>query len=455
MAVAMINEYEHWRQRAAREPTHAVSHFNWGWWAARNGRYEEAAAAYQRALTLNIAEPEEAMTNLAALYSDQLGRTDLATQWLERALEANANYYAAHFNRGHLAEQLGDRAGAVAGFERAAALRSEDGVALGRLLEATQTFANDDPRLERLRRLANGHEPDTLFSLASIEEQLGNYEAAWQSFNAANQADQRERPPWPEDAVQARYQSLMAQPLVPLRGDAGPVFIVGMFRTGSTLLEQMLAGHPDFTPLGESNFWPRQVRHTGGTMALPGRLQDADQAATLASAFEAHLSLLGVAGGRVTDKRPDNLYHLPLIAQCLPAARFVITERDWLDQLVSVFGTRLQPQNVYASDLHAIRTQLQSCVQLALLWATQSPGWVYRLRVESLLSGPEEQLAALLSWLGAEWHEACLQFHERDNAVRTASVWQVRQPLHSNRMGRWQHYERFLRPVLGDALDHI
>jgi len=455
MAVAMTNEYEHWRQRAAREPTHAVSHFNWGWWAARNGRYEEAAAAYEQALELNIAEPEEAMTNLAALYSDQLGRTDLATQWLERALAANANYYAAHFNRGHLAEQLGDRAGAVAGFERAAALRIEDGVPLGRLLEATQALANDDPRLERLRRLANGHEPDALFSLARIDEQLGNYEAAWQSFNAANQADQRERPPWPVDAVQARYQSLMAQPLVPLRGDGGPVFIVGMFRTGSTLLEQMLAGHPDFTPLGESNFWPRQVRHTGGTMALPGRLQDVDQAATLASAFEAHLSLLGVAGERVTDKRPDNLYHLPLIAQCLPAARFVITERDWRDTLVSVFGTRLHPQHGYASDLHAIRTQLQSCEELAKHWAAQSPDRVYRLRYESLLSGPEEQLTALLSWLGAEWHEACLQFHERDNAVRTASVWQVRQPLHRNRMGRWQRYERFLRPVLGNALDQI
>ena len=71
------------------------------------------------------------------------------------------------------------------------------------------------------------------------------------------------------------------------------------------------------------------------------------------------------------------------------------------------------------------------------------------------MSGPEEQLTALLSWLGAEWHEACLQFHERDNAVRTASVWQVRQPLHRNRMGRWQHYEPFLRSVLGDALDQI
>ena len=223
---------------------HAVSHFNWGWWAARNGRYEEAAHAYQQALTLDIVEPEEAMTNLAALYSDQLGRTDLAAQWLERALEANANYYAAHFNLGHLAEQLGDRAGAVAGFGRAAALRSEDGVPLGRLLEATEALSNDDPRLERLRRLANDGEPDSLFSLAHIEEQLGNYEAAWRRFTEANQADQRERPPWPEDAVRARYQSLLAQPLAPLRGDAGPVFIVGMFRTGSTLLEQMLAGHP-------------------------------------------------------------------------------------------------------------------------------------------------------------------------------------------------------------------
>ncbi|GIR14487.1 MAG: hypothetical protein CM15mP25_2420 [Gammaproteobacteria bacterium] len=138
----MTNEYEHWRQRAAREPTHAVSHFNWGWWAARNGRYEEAAAAYRRALTLNIAEPEEAMTNLAALYSDQLGRTDLATQWLERARSQCANYYAAHFNRGHLAEQLGDRAGAVAGFERAARCEARTG--------GPGTIARTRPRRSRM-----------------------------------------------------------------------------------------------------------------------------------------------------------------------------------------------------------------------------------------------------------------------------------------------------------------
>lgn len=454
LAAAMKNEYDHWRQRATREPTHAVAHFNWGWWAARTGRYEEAVDAYQLALRLRVPEPEEAMTNLAALYSDQLGRPDLAREWLDRAIHSKPDYYPAHFNLGHLAEQLGDRPAAMAGFEQAALLRANDPTTLGRLLETLPDPGTDDSRLKKLRHLAGDGEPDSLFSLARVEEHLGRYEAAWSAFAAANEADRRQWPTWPEDTIRERYRVLREHPLTPLAGADGPVFIVGMFRTGSTLLEQMLAGHPDFMPLGESNFWPRQVRRAGGTMVIPGQLPDGEKANALSEAFRQHLRSLGVhSDQRVTDKRPDNLYHLPLIARSLPSARFVITERDWRDTLVSVFGTRLHPQHGYACDVQSIRGQLQRCSELASHWSSQSPNRVYRLSYEAMMAAPKEELSDLLYWLGAEWHDDCLRFYERDNAVRTASVWQVREPLHAKRMGRWKHYEAPLRAALGDLID--
>ena len=188
-----------------------------------------------------------------------------------------------------------------------------------------------------------------------------------------------------------------------------------MFRTGSTLLEQMLAGHPDFIPLGESNFWPRQVKRAGGTMVIPADLPGDKEANALSEAFRQHLRSLGVhADQRVTDKRPDNLYHLPLIAPQL-TLRAICHYRARLagTRWVSVFGTRLHPQHGYACDLQSIRGQLQRCSELASHWATQSPNRVYRVSYEAMMAAPKKELSDLLSWLGAEWHEDCLRFYER------------------------------------------
>ena len=131
--------------------------------------YEEAIDAYQRALVLRVPEPEEVMTNLAALYSDQLGRPDLAREWLDRAVQSRPDYYPAHFNLGHLAEQLGDRPAAMTGFEQAALLRTDDPVTLGRLLETLPKPGTDDARLRKLRHLASdGRAGIRFFSLARV-----------------------------------------------------------------------------------------------------------------------------------------------------------------------------------------------------------------------------------------------------------------------------------------------
>jgi len=173
----------------------------------------------------------------------------------------------------------------------------------------------------------------------------------------------------------------------------------------------------------------------------------------MAAAHEEHLVERALGVGRVTDKRPDNLFHIPLIASALPSAKFVVTERDWRDTLVSVFATRLHPQHGYACRLEDIYRQLQLCQALRRFWVARHPDRVMCLRYEELVAAPEEALKPVFEWLGEPWEPECLSFHRLTNAVRTASVWQIREPLHTGRQGRWRRFEQPLRAVFGAALD--
>ena len=446
--------YQHWSASARSNPADATAQFNHGWWASRVGRFREAIAAYERALEVGIDGPEEACSNIASIYSEHLGLPTQALEWLHKALVLNPDYFPAVFNRAHLAEQMGDREAALSGFARAMALKPEDPLPLARLAEALEPLRVDDPRLEQIRQHAGSGDADVLMALAKLEERIGRYDAAWEAMQRANSLDAQRLPAWPIDALRERLMRAQSQGMPPLQAEAGPVFIVGMFRTGSTLLEQIFAAHEAFTPLGETDFWPRAVAATGGRMVIPGQIPRPSVLPSMAQAFDQHLRDRDVdPQKRVTDKRPDNLYHLPLIAHALPNARFIITERDWRDTLLSVYGTRLHPQHGYACRLPDIRSQLQLCAELANQWQQQCPERVRVLRYEELVAAPEETLKPLFEWLGEAWDPSCLEFHRLENAVRTASVWQVREPLHGSRRGRWRRYESQLRAVFGPDLD--
>jgi len=447
--------YREARARVAAEPDNGTALFNLGWTASRVGEFEAAIVAYQRALALSITEPEEAMHNLAVVYSEQLGDLEKAHVWLDRALTANKAYFPAVFHRAHLLEQVGDRAAALAGFRQAALLRPDDALALARCVEAADPERGIEASvLERLQAFAEGGDPDALFALAKYDEQQGRFESAWARFEAANAADAEGRPEWPAKAL---FERVLREPEqhLPAPGNAGgPVFIVGMFRTGSTLLEQILAAHPRFSPLGESEFWPRQVVRMGGRMVIPGQQPRTQDLTELRRSFDAMVASRRLAPEtRPTDKRPDNLFHIASLARVLPEARFVITDRDWRDTLISVFGTRLHAQHGYATSVLAIREQLRLCKALADRWEAVWPERITQLRYEDLISRPEATLKRLLGWLGESWDPACLDFHRLANPVRTASVWQVRQPLNATRQGRWRCYEAQLRERFGSGLD--
>jgi len=422
------------------------------------GLYTQAIKAYEGSISLGISEPEEAMSNLASVYSEHLANTSMAVQWLDRALEIQPDCYQAVFNRAHIAEQTGDRELACQLFARAAKLSPEDPSALARLVDADPTLTAASGVGQQLSELAGAH-VDALIGLSRLQEREGDFVKAWASLTQANEADRRKLPAWSSSQCRHRVISqLETQPLPRisnLAGDRAPVFILGMLRTGSTLLEQIHAAHAHFHPLGESAFWPREIHALGGSMLKPGRRPSPAQRAEIQTRWEEHLHERGIPTGvRVTDKRPDNLFHIATILDVLPEAKILITERDWRDTLVSVYGTRLHAQHGYATEPRAIADHINLCHQIADFWVEALPDRVKRVSYEALVEDPESALRDLFAWLGERWDPACLDFYKLSNSVRTASVWQVREPLDSRRRGRWRRYESPLRQLFGAALDN-
>lgn len=448
--------YQQARAQAASSPDNPIHQFNLGWWASRVGDSDTALAAYQKALDLNVSQPEEVWLNISSIYSEHLGDPKRALKALSKALLLRPDYTDALFNRGHVAEQCGDRGLAVESFSRVLRIAPAHTAALARLADS-QEPGSDPALMERLRAAVAGRDPDPdlLFSLARHEEGAGETAAAWEHWVRANALDARaRRSALPLATLRAACRKAGQAALPPLSGGSrGPVFIVGMFRTGSTLLEQMLAAHPAFAPLGESDFWPRRTAAARGGMIHPAGIPQAPVLDQWASAYRDHAAHRLGAVMRFTDKRPDNIYQLHLIANALPDARFVVTERDWRDVVLSVYATRLHPQHSYATDPRQIREQIALLAELTAGWLDRYPERVYRLRYESLVAAPESTLGGLLDWLDEPWSDDCLNFHTLQNSVRTASVWQVRKPLSGERQQRWRRFEAPLRELFGAELE--
>ena len=447
----------HWQAQVAADANNATAWFNFGWWSNRAGFFAQAVKAYEESIARGISDPEEAMSNLASVYSERLANTSMAVQWLDRALEIRPHYYQAVFNRAHIAEQTGDRDLACQLFARAATLSPKDPSAIARLVEADPTLTMASEVAKKLVELAGTH-ADSLMGLYRLQEREGHYAKAWERLVQANEVDRLKQPPWPgfrwRDQIMNQLQTQFIPVAPAASNDNAPVFILGMFRTGSTLLEQILAAHPRFQPLGESEFWPREVHSLGGGMIKPGSRPNGTQQADSHARWRGHLHERRVPDGvRVTDKRPDNLFHIATILDVLPNAKIVISERDWRDTLVSVYGTRLHPQHGYATEPAAIADHIRLCHQVADFWTEALPDRIQRVSYEALVEDPESTLQELFAWLGERWDPACLEFYKLNNSVRTASVWQVREPLSTARKGRWRRYEVPLRERFGAALD--
>jgi hypothetical protein len=440
-----------YRELIGRTPEFATARFNFACFLRRRGLLEEALAEHQAALELGIGQPEEVLSNMGVILNE-LRRDADARAHFERALAANANYIPALYNLALLLEEFGERDQALGMFRRILELDPHYYDALVRIVHAVRIADPESPLVGRLRRaLRRPHLPaltrESLhFALGKAYDDCGRYDLAFGQYLLGNRESAARLLPYDRQAEEAQVAGILATFTPAWIAAAEPasdrplVFITGMFRSGSTLIEQMLAGHPRIAAGGEIAYFDRALARTAEPLAATVRGMGQDGLRALGAGYVDYLDRTFPAGAIVTNKRPDAFAWLGLLKGLFPNARFVNTVRDPRDTGLSIWFQQLDGRVAYANDLANIAHHWSLYRRLMEHWQGLFGEAIFDADYDAFVAGPRPVAQALLGFLGLDWREECLDFSLRPNRVRTASVWQVREPLYGRASGRWRRY---------------
>jgi tetratricopeptide (TPR) repeat protein len=424
-----------YEQALLLNPEHGHAHNNLGIALVDADKIEEAMAHYARALALNP-NHAETLNNLGNAYKAQ-GRFEEALAHYGRAIAIRPAYAEAHLNRSEIKSfQRGD-----ADLAALEALASADGV-----LASQATFVH--------------------FALAKALEDTGDYARAFEHLRRGN-ALKRGQIEYDEAATLAMFQRLAAvfdSGLFERFRGAGdpsqiPVFVLGMPRSGSTLVEQILASHPQIHGAGERDTIEKAAGElTAGEPPLnhpaaiyPECIPALDGTAPRRLGQLYLHSLPPVADGklRIVDKSPGNFLYLGLIHMMLPNARIVHTMRDPVDTCASCFSKLFASGMHFTYDLAELGRYYRGYRELMDHWrSVLPPSAILDVSYEDVVDNLEAQARRLIDFCGLDWDDRCLTFHSTARPVKTASAVQVRQPLFRGSLQRWRRYESGLAPLL-------
>ena len=424
------------------------------------GRHGEAADRYREALAL---QPDlaAAHNNLAnSLHA--LSRHEEAIAAYEAAIAARPDNAAAHSNLGTALRELGRLEQARRSFEQAVALEPERaGFHLN--LAEMKRFAAGDPQLARLEalaaceaRLPAEEQVELHFALAKARADLGDCAAAFRHLRRANALKRREIAYDEAEslALLERIAAAVTPALIAAKAGLGdpaeaPVFIIGMPRSGTSLVEQILASHPEVFGAGELTLFTALA--SDGPAAFPADVAAMDGAAlrALGARYVERLVARAPAARRITDKLPANFLLAGLIHLALPRARIIHVRRDPLDTCWSCFATLFTAGQPFAFDLPELGRYYRAYERLMAHWRAVLPqDAMLEIDYEAIVADLPGAARRMIAYCGLDWDEACLAFHRTERAVRTASVTQVRQPIYGSSIGRWRPYAAELGPLL-------
>jgi hypothetical protein len=235
-----------------------------------------------------------------------------------------------------------------------------------------------------------------------------------------------------------------------------PVFVVGMPRSGTTLIEQILASHPKVFGAGEIRDFGRLMAtlHAADGSEFPefvGRLTT-DQIRALGATYIQAIRPLAPSAERIVDKMPSNFHNVGLIYLALPNARIIHARRDPRDIALSAFQSCFIDGHEFTYDLAELGRYIRAYEMLMQHWQRVLPQHaILEVQYEKLVDRLDDEARRIIDFCRLDWDDACLSFHKTQRPVHTASVNQVRQPIYRSSVGRWRHYEPFLQPLL-DAL---
>lgn len=444
-----------YHQLIEQAPELAVARFNFACFLRRRGRLEEALLQHQKALDLGIDQPEEVLSNMGVIHTE-LRRDEDARAHLDRALAIRPTYLPAMFNLALLHEELGDLPRALELFGK---ILDQDPAwhdALIRIAHARQVSDPEDPLIRKLRRALRRSNLDPLtreslhFALGKVLDDCGRFEEAFAQYHLGNVISTRRSLRYDPKVEEDRVSRIIAMFTPEWLAAAAPVsdrplvFVTGMYRSGSTLFEQVLAAHPRVTAGGEIEYFNRQLLQPGSRFpeSLAGLAPQEWQ--RLGSSYLDYLDRTFPAGTIVTNKRPDAFALLGLLKALFPNARFVNTVRDARDTCLSIWFQQFDGRISYANDLADIAHHYRQYRRLMAHWREVLGDSLFDADYDRFVTEPRPVAENLLGFLGLDWHEGCLEPERTATRVRTASVGQVRQPLYRRSSGRWRNYEKQL-----------
>jgi tetratricopeptide (TPR) repeat protein len=440
-----------YRRVLERHPDFAAGYFNLAILYKRALRLRDALSAYERSIELGIDNVQEVYSNIGVLCSE-MRDVERAREMYERALSADADYVPALYNLALLCEETGQRRRAKDLYERILGVNPRHWDSLARLGQLEKCVSPEDPIVAQLQQgiaLAGDEglaQESLYFALGKVLDETGSHENACTAYRAANALGERRNPRYDRQATARGFERLAAcfgRDWIRQHATgstASPVFICGMFRSGSTLVEQMLGAHPDVTAGGELDILP---------WLIASRLSPYPQRVATLSTQELHqLSEEYLSWTRdlfptarmLTDKRPDNFLHLGLLMAMFPRARIIYTRRNRLDNCLSIYFQQLGGNLGYATNLQHAADYYDRHVELMSHWKSCFGKSIFTVDYDELVRAPRPVLLELLAFLGLKWDDRCLQFQQTDSIVRTASLWQVREGLHTDSSGRWRNY---------------
>jgi len=441
-------------QVIAMAPLHPVAHRGLGDTLRGLGRLDEAVSAYARALELDPANAA-VCCNLGQTLQEA-GRYDEALAAYRRALGMSLPSAEAWIALAGSFRELGETADALAATEKALARDP----ALPRawyVKSGLKRFQAGDPDLARMeallgeaeaRGMAEAERIELAFALGKAWLDAGDADRGFAHLHAANR---RKRATFDYDgaadvaqlAVIAAAEALASRAETTLGERA--VLVVGLPRSGTTLVEQILASHPDIHGAGELTLLDEAIRVV---MAGQRGRPNATRAAQIGRRYLDGLAQIAPEAARVVDKLPANLRHAGLIQLALPGARIIHCRRDLADTCLSLYEHNFVEGVDFAYDLAEAAGYARASERLATHWRSALPAdrWL-DVDYEALVDDLDGQARRLIAFVGLPWNDACLDFHATRRDIRTASATQARQPLYASSVGRAKRYAAHLAPL--------
>jgi tetratricopeptide (TPR) repeat protein len=456
------------RRAVLLNPDHAHAHCNLGNVLIDLGKPDQAEAFLRRAVAL---DPDFAIAlhNLGtALIA--LDRSDEAVEVIRRAVTLKPDLAGAHHNLGVALMELGRLAEAREAAERAVVLAPRELSYRRQLGEVRRYVAGDQyfAALEALAADASALSVDDRimlhFALAKAHADIGQPEEEFRQLLAGN-ALKRTQIDYDEVAMLGeidRTQQLFTSEFMCASEGSGapspkPIFIVGMPRSGTTLVEQILASHPQVRGAGELTLFERAIddvraaMHQAQTYPEIALQMSGKHFRELGARYLAGIEQFAPAASHVTDKMPTNFLFSGLIHLALPDATIIHTVRDPVDTCISCFSRLFTEVNFQTYDLAELGRYYRHYKALMAHWHRVLPaGRILDVSYEDTVGDLEGAARRILAHCGLPWDPRCLDFHRTERVVRTASATQVRQPIYRSSIGRWRAYEPWLGPLLAE-----